>query len=316
MNAVKQMRAQRVKALADGTGEPVAFWYDDPTLLTVDNGGAFHIYFNDMIDDWFGISSAMITEALLSAGGKDVLVHVNSPGGMVFEGLSIHSAFKQYSGKVTMRVEGLAASAASFVILAGDEVLVEPGAMIMIHDAWDITNGDAADHDAWDITIGDAAEHRKTADILDKVSDSIATMYAEKAGTSKDEWRTAMIEESWYSGEEAVTAGLADSVVAAGSTSAATDQRPKAQRWTSVFAKAPRRPAAAEAEPAEPDPPKAPEPDAPALPAEEPVTDPAPPAPEPAPAEPEPTEDLADLLAGIDLSAALRTAFPSRGVPA
>lgn len=307
MNAIKQMRAQRVKALADGTAEPVAFWFDDPSLLTVDDGGVFQIYFNDMIDDWFGISSAMITEALLSAGGKDVLVHVNSPGGMVFEGLSIHSAFKQYAGKVTMRVEGLAASAASFVILAGDEVLIEPGAMIMIHDAWDIT-------------VGDAAEHRKTADILDKVSDSIATMYAEKAGTSKDEWRTAMITESWYSGEEAVDVGLADSVVAVGGEesdkSNRTGQRPKAQRWSGIFAKAPRRPAAAEAELADPDPPKAPEPDAPALPAEEPVTDPAPPAPESAPAEPEPEEDLADLLAGIDLSAALRTAFHPRGVPA
>lgn len=302
MNAIKQLRAQRVKALADGTAEPVAFWFDEPELLTVDDGGVFHIYFNDMIDDWFGISSAMITEALLTAAGKDVLVHVNSPGGMVFEGLSIHSAFKQYAGKVTMRVEGLAASAASFIICAGDEVLIEPGAMIMIHDAWDIT-------------IGDAAEHRKTADILDKVSDSIATMYAEKAGTSKDEWRTAMIEESWYSGEEAVTAGLADSVVATSGASDATGQRPKAQRWSGVFAKAPRRPAATVTEPPEGDPPPVvPELDAPALPAEEP--DPAPPAPKPAPAEPEPTEDLADLLAGIDLSAALRTAFPTRGVPA
>lgn len=304
MNAIKQMRAQRVRALADGTAGPVAFWFDDPELLTVDDGGVFQIYFNDMIDDWFGISSAMITEALLTAGGKDVLVHVNSPGGMVFEGLSIHSAFKQYSGKVTMRVEGLAASAASFVILGGDEVLIEPGAMVMIHDAWDIT-------------IGDAAEHRKTADILDKVSDSIATMYAEKAGTSKDEWRTAMIEESWYSGEEAVTAGLADSVVATSSASDTAGQRPKAQRWSGIFAKAPRRPAAAATEPPEGDPPPVvPELDAPALPAEEPVPDPAPPAPEPAPAEPEHTEDLSDLLAGIDLSAALRTAFHPRGVPA
>lgn len=307
-NTVKQLRAQRVKALADGTAEPVAFWYDDPELLTVDDGGVFQIYFNDMIDDWFGISSAMITEALLSAGGKDVLVHVNSPGGMVFEGLSIHSAFKQYAGKVTMRVEGLAASAASFIILAGDEVLIEPGAMIMIHDAWDIT-------------IGDAAEHRKTADILDKVSDSIATMYAEKAGTGKDDWRAAMIEESWYAGEEAVTAGLADTVVAAdgiGSGNRA-DQRPRAQRWSGIFAKMPGRPAAAVTEPPEDDPrPVVPELDAPPLPAEEPTPDPnpAPPAPAPAPAEPEHTEDLADLLAGIDLSAALRNAFPPRGVPA
>lgn len=306
MNAVKQLRAQRVKALAEGTAAPVAFWYDDPELTTVDNGGQFEIYFNDMIDDWFGISSAMIVEALQAAGGKDVLVHVNSPGGMVFEGLAIHSAFKQYAGNVTMRVEGLAASAASFVILAGNEVLIEPGAMIMIHDAWDIT-------------IGDAAEHRKTADILDKVSESIATMYAEKAGTSKDTWRAAMIEESWYSGEEAVTAGLADSVVTAtGGTDSGNraDRKPTARSWSGVYAKAPRRPAAVEAEPAEPDPPKAPELDAPTLPAKEPVPDPAPPVPESAPAEPEPEEDLADLLAGIDLSAALRTAFHPRGVPA
>jgi ATP-dependent protease ClpP protease subunit len=304
VNAIKQYRAQRVKALAEGSAEPVAFYWDDPELTTVDNGGGFEIYFNDMIDDWFGISSAMIVEALQAAGGKDVLVHVNSPGGMVFEGLAIHSAFKQYSGRVTMRVEGLAASAASFVILGGDEVLIEPGAMIMIHDAWDIT-------------IGDAAEHRKTADILDKVSDSIATMYAEKAGTSKDTWRAAMIEESWYSGEEAVTAGLADSVVTSAGTSDAAPSRARAQRWSGIFAQAPRRPAAAVAPP-EPTV-SAPEPDAPPLPdpAPEPApaVEPAPPAPAPEP-EPKPTEDLADLLAGTDLSAALRTAFHSRGVPA
>lgn len=304
MNAVKQLRAQRVKALADGSAAPVAFWYDDPELTTVDSGNGFEIYLNDMIDDWFGISSAMIVEALQAAAGKDVLVHVNSPGGMVFEGLAIHSAFKQYAGNVTMRIEGLAASAASFVILAGDEVLIEPGAMVMIHDAWDIT-------------IGDAAEHRKTADILDKVSDSIATMYAKKAGTSKETWRAAMIEESWYAGEEAVTAGLADSVVTASGTSASADRRPAAHSWSGIFARAPRTPAAA-AVPPESAPP-APEQDALPLPdpapEPQPVTDPAPPAPEPGP-EPEPEENLTDLLAGIDLSAALRTAFHPRGVPA
>lgn len=301
MKNFKRVRDSRARALASG-GEPVAFWFDDPALTTVD-GAVFEIHFNDIIDDWYGISSAMVTEALLAAAGKDVLVHVNSPGGMVFEGLSIHSAFKQYAGKVTMRVEGLAASAASYVIMAGDEILIEPGAMIMIHDASDFT-------------IGNAAEHRKTADVLDKVSDSIAAIYADRTGTDAATWRAAMLEETWYSGAEAVDAGLADSVVTAGAADPQdrATANPKAQRWSGIFDRMPGRATAATDWPGDPEhqqpdplnPPK----DAPPIPA---------PAPEPAP-EPEPDqdtpEDLAAQLAGIDLSAALRNAFAPRGVPA
>ncbi len=299
MKSFKQLRAQRLRALADGTAEPVAFYWDDPELTTAETSSGFEIYFNDVIDDWFGISSAMIVEALQAAGGRDVLVHVNSPGGMVFEGLSIYSAFKQYEGKVTMRVEGLAASAASFVICAADEVLIEPGAMIMIHDAWDIT-------------VGDAAEHRKAADVLDKVSGNIANIYALKSGTDADTWRAAMIEETWYGSAEAVGAGLADSVVgdAADDAKNVAGRGPSASepRWSGIFAKAPKGhtewggPGEADPKPADP---------APA----DPPTD-APPITEPDPdPEPEP-EDLTSLLAGHDLSAALRNAFSPRGVPA
>ena len=302
MNAsqFKQMRAARIAALASGSADPVAFFWEDPELTTAEGANGFEIYFNDMIDDWFGISSSMIVEALQAAGGRDVLVHVNSPGGMVFEGLAIYSAFKQYAGKVTMRVEGLAASAASFVICAGDETIIEPGAMIMIHDAWNIT-------------IGDAADHRKEADVLDKVSDSIANMYAEKSGTDAAAWRTAMIEETWYGSAEAVTAGLADSVVGSGDTSAAT-RKPSpsagAPKWSGLFAKT-----TAQTEwggRPEPEPEQDDEP-----PAVEPEPEPTPePEPEPEPEQDDTPTDLAALLAGTDLSAALRNAFPSRGVPA
>lgn len=292
MNPLKQLRAARVKALADGTAAPVAFFWEDPELLTVEGSdGVFQIYFTDMIDDWFGISASMVVEALLTAGDRDVLVHMNCPGGMVTEGLAIHSAFKQYAGKVTFRVEGMAASAASFVILAGDVVEIEPAAMIMIHDAWDVT-------------VGPASEHRKTADLLDKVSDSIAGMYAEKAGGTRETWRASMIEETWYSGQEAVDAGLADTVVEPkkADSKAAADPR-----WRNLFSSAPRAATDWGTDPA-------PEPPA------EPVVPPTPPAPEPEPVIeptvlPEPP-DLAQLLAGVDLSAAMRNAFPSRGVPA
>lgn len=227
MNELKRLRADRVRALAEGTPHPVAFSYwDDPELLTVDSGsGVFEIHFNDMIDDWFGISSAMIVEALIVADGRDVLVHLNSPGGLVTEGLSIHSTFKQYGGKVTMRVEGLAASAASFVMLAADEILIEPNAMIMIHDALNVT-------------VGPASEHRKTADLLDKVSNNIASMYAAKAGTEAGQWREAMLAETWYIGTEAVDAGLVDSVT---DTDTAEEESTASARWSGVFASAPRR---------------------------------------------------------------------------
>lgn len=230
-NPFAQVRAARMRAYAEGTPTPVAFFWDDPELLTVD-GDVFEIHFNDLIDDWFGISAAMIVEALIAADGRDVLVHLNSPGGMVTEGLAIHSTFKQYSGNVTMRVEGLAASAASFVMLAADEVLIEPNAMVMIHDAWDIT-------------IGPAAEHRKSADLLDKVSDNIASMYAAKAGTDSAEWRSAMLAETWYVGQEAVDAGLVDRLTE--DTAVPADTTAAAARWSGIFASAPRQGAAATA---------------------------------------------------------------------
>jgi ATP-dependent protease ClpP protease subunit len=293
-----KIRGARAKALAEGTAAPVAFWFEDPELTTSDNGSVFEIHFNDVIDDWYGISSAMVTEALLSAGGKDVLVHVNSPGGMVFEGLSIHSAFKQYSGEVTMRVEGLAASAASYVIQAGDKIVIEPGAMVMIHDALDIT-------------IGNAKDHRKTADVLDKVSDSIAAIYADRAGGDAETWRAAMKEETWYGGAEAVDAGLVDSVVAAADASATAKNT---ARWRGMYAGMPgtdsgnssdwggENPMPNPLDPPIPDP--APEP--------EPLPTPEDPAPEP---ESSPERELEDLLAGYDLSAVLKNAF-SKGVPA
>jgi ATP-dependent protease ClpP protease subunit len=228
-NALKQLRNARMRSAAEGSPTPVNFFWDDPELLTVDTGDTFEIHFNDLIDDWFGISAAMIVEALIAADGRDVLVHLNSPGGMVFEGVSIHSQFKQYAGKVTMRVEGLAASAASFVMLAADEVLIEPGAMVMIHDAWNIT-------------IGDAAAHRKEADLLDKLSNNIAEMYAGKAGGTAEQWRGAMVEETWYTGQEAVDAGLADALTADPAATDDEDTTAAAINWTTVFDVAPRLP--------------------------------------------------------------------------
>jgi ATP-dependent protease ClpP protease subunit len=232
-NMLNQMRNARMRAAAEGSPRPVAFFWDDPELLTVDSGENFEIHFNDMIDDWFGISSAMIAEALVVADGRDVLVHLNSPGGMYTEGLAIRASFAQYGGNVTFRVAGLAASAASFVMLAGNRIEITPGSLVMIHDAWDFTSGDAA-------------THRKTADLLDKVSDSIADMYATKAGGEPGDWRALMREETWYAGQEAVDAGLVDAFISdTGDVPAEDDTATTASaatNWRGVFDLAPRRP--------------------------------------------------------------------------
>lgn len=131
-----------------------------------------------------------------------ITVHINSPGGSVFEALAIYNALKQHDAEIKVVIDALAASAASFVAMAADEgqLIMARNAVMMIHDA----SG---------VAMGDAAIMREMADLLDKHSDNIADIYAQRTGEDAVFWRTAMVEETWYTGTEAVTAGLADSVL-------------------------------------------------------------------------------------------------------
>lgn len=179
-------------------------------------------------DYWGGISASMVVAALQSFGNGPVLIHVNSPGGDVFEGLAMYSTIRQHAGDVTVRVEGLAASSASFVALAGNRVEIEPNAMMMIHDAW--TYG-----------IGNAAELHKQASVLDQTSANMASMYQSHSGQGDvASWRALMIEETWYAGQEAVDAGLAHAVTSAPGQSGDAGGAVAARWDLSVFANAPR----------------------------------------------------------------------------
>ena len=159
----------------------------------------------DPIDDWggdWGVSAKEFATALaaLPEDVHTIHLHINSPGGMVFEGVAILNQLRQHQAKVVAIVDGLAASAASFIACGADEVQMSPNTQLMIHDAWGLA-------------IGNAATMRDAGDLLDRLSDDIAAVYAAKAGGTTEEWRAAMLAESWYSAEEAVTAGLADSIV-------------------------------------------------------------------------------------------------------
>jgi ATP-dependent protease ClpP protease subunit len=232
---VLAVRRNQVRALVAGErrGEfrvkAGLFPSDDTGLTTASNGSVSELWLYDVIDPyadawWGGISASMIVTALQGFGGSDLILHVNCPGGDVFEALAIYATLRNYGGKVTARIEGLSASAASFIMLAADEVITEPNAMVMIHDAIGFS-------------VGNAAETRQFADLLDKTSQNVADIYAAKAGGTADEWRSRMLLETWYAGAEVVEAGLADSVADTG----AGDTVGVSDRWDlGVFANAPR----------------------------------------------------------------------------
>ena len=158
----------------------------------------------DPIDSWgneFGVSAKEFAKALdsLPDDTTEIRLHINSPGGEVYEGLAILNLLRNHDARVVAIIDGLAASAASFVASGADEVIMGRNTQLMIHDAWGIS-------------IGAAVDMRDMAERLDKISDNIASVYAGKAGGTVADWRAAMLAESWYDADEAVTVGLADRV--------------------------------------------------------------------------------------------------------
>ena len=158
----------------------------------------FQLY--DPIDSWGGSgvflrrSSPRPCRCLTESAVNEIRVHINSPGGEVFEAVTIINALRRFDARVVAVVDGLAASAASVLAAAADELVMAPNSTLMIHDAWGVC-------------VGPATDMRSMADLLDKLSDNIADVYAAKAGGSAADWRERMRAETWYTADEAVEAG-------------------------------------------------------------------------------------------------------------
>lgn len=147
-----------------------------------------------------GDSTAKAVKTALAGMSGDLTVRVNSPGGDAYAGLAIMNTLRDYAGHVTVVVEGLAASAASYIAIGGaDRLVMYNNAELMIHDAMLMTQGN------FDQLTKDAAQ-------LDRISDTLADIYATKAGGTREQWRDLMKAETWFSAEEAVKAGLADAI--------------------------------------------------------------------------------------------------------
>lgn len=174
---------------------------EHPAWYRIDNvaGEPASLYIFDEINPMWGIGAQDVVDQLKQLDTSQIDVHINSPGGNVFDGIAIMNALRNHKASITVKVDGLAASIASVIAMAGDQIVMSLGSQMMVHNP----SGFA---------MGDAKTMRELADTLDKSRASIASIYADRAGGTVDAWGTAMDAETWYTAQEAVDAGLADKV--------------------------------------------------------------------------------------------------------
>lgn len=212
---------------ADGADEAEIFLYD----AIVDS---------ELEAEWWGgVAPQSFVKELRAITASTIHLRINSPGGSVFAARAIETALREHSARVVVHIDGLAASAATFIAMAGDEIRMAPGAMFMIHKAWTY---------AW----GNANDLRSTADLLDKVDSTLVTTYAKRTGASAEQITEWMAAETWFTAEEAKDAGFVDQVT----EDEAQAEASASPTWNlSAFLARVSRPAAASKPQPEPQPP-------------------------------------------------------------
>lgn len=167
-------------------------------LNKADTTASLYIY--DMISADWGVSALAVVDAINQAGDAQVLnVHINSPGGDVFEGRAIMAAISAFRGKTVAKIDALCASAATSIALACDEIEMAEGAAFMIHNAKTLAYGDKSDL-------------RHTADVVEKIEGAIVNDYTTRTGKDEAEIRAAMQAETWFTAAEALEYGFVDRV--------------------------------------------------------------------------------------------------------
>lgn len=155
------------------------------------------------IYEFFGVQHAApnaFRQALAEHKGKNITVWVDSWGGDVFAGIGIYNALKEHKGEVTVKIDGKAVSAGSVIAMAGDEVLMSPGSMMMIHNVWTRV-------------VGEAKDLRHQADVLDEIKEGLINIYQAKTGLSRSKISRMMDEETWMSARKAIADGFADGML-------------------------------------------------------------------------------------------------------
>lgn len=146
-----------------------------------------------------GVTSKKFQEELAAIKAKQIELHINSPGGSVFEGVTIYNLLKQHEAKITTFIDGLAASIASVIALAGDSVVMAANALFMIHNP----SG---------VVFGTSSDMRKTADVLDKIRSTMSGVYSGKSGKTEEEINNLLDAETWMTADEALEMGFVDGI--------------------------------------------------------------------------------------------------------
>lgn len=169
-------------------------WYS----IQAKGGDVADVLIYDEIGAW-GTSAKMFAEDFNGIKAKTINLRLNTPGGDVFDGLAIYNTIKNHPSQVVVHIDGLAASMGSIIALAGDEVRIAKNGYMMIHNPWTIAAGDSGDL-------------RKQADMMDKLTGTMAQTYAEATGKTPEEMKQYMSDETWFDASEALAMGLVDSI--------------------------------------------------------------------------------------------------------
>jgi ATP-dependent protease ClpP protease subunit len=203
--SLKKLPQINAKAAPDGlqwdtSSDAVAKW--DTTIVAKENDNStITIYDSIGSEGWSeGVTAKRISAALRSIGAKDVEVLINSPGGDFFEGIAIYNLLREHPHKVTVKVIGLAASAASIIAMAGDERMVAKSGFLMIHNAWAVVIGNRHDLDG-------------AASVLEEFDGAMAQLYADVSGMTKKAAAKMMDNETWMNGQSSIDAGFATSLL-------------------------------------------------------------------------------------------------------
>lgn len=199
----------------EAPSEAMARWVDLPVAAS-DDASTITIY--DMIgeDPWSGggFTAKRMNAALRSIGAKDITVKINSPGGSVFEGFAIYNELRQHKAKVTVEVMGIAASAAAYIAMAGDDIRMGLGSMLMVHNAWGMVIGNRND-------LADAIVTLETIDAAQ------IDIFEARTGLKRDVIEGFMDAETFFSAKDAVKNGFADSLMDTGVDGAKAHRNPE-----------------------------------------------------------------------------------------
>ena len=185
----------------DAPSDVLAKWAETP--LAADKSDDSTITMFEVIgEDWWtggGVTAKRVSDALRSIVDKDVTVKINSPGGDMFEGIAIYNLLRAHKAKVTVEVLGWAASAASIIAMAGDEIRMGLGTFMMVHNAWGVV-------------IGNRHDMREAADLFDGFDSAIVDIYEARTGMKRADVEKLMDAETFMGPSEAVEKGFADVV--------------------------------------------------------------------------------------------------------